>query len=61
MKPSWVLNAEAGTSEYNAMLFKRLTQHLQHLPFELRQLIQKKHAIVGEADFSGGRVSAASH
>ena len=38
--------------------FERLTQHLEHVPAELEHLVEKQHAVVGEADFA--RDAAAS-
>ena len=43
-----------------APFFERLTQHLQHRPLELRQLVQKQHAVVRERDLARPRVGAAA-
>ena len=41
-------------------ILQRLTQYFERRTLKLSELVEKEHAIVGEADFSGLRVVAAS-
>jgi hypothetical protein len=42
--------------------FQGLAQHLQHAFFELGQLVQKQHPVVGQAHLAGpGHAAAADH
>jgi len=41
--------------------FQRFAQHLEHAPVELRQLIQKQHAVVRERNLARHRIAAAAH
>ena len=40
-------------------VLERLAQHLKRGAFKFRQLVQKKHAVMGEGDFSGSGNGAA--
>ena len=42
-------------------VFERLAEHFERGAVELRQLIEKQHAVVGEADFAGRGRGAAAH
>ena len=39
---------------------ERLSQDLEHVPAELRHLVEKQHAVVREADLAGARQCAAA-
>src|SRR6185312_12732842 len=41
--------------------FQRLSQRLEYVTVELRQLIEEQHSVMGEAYFSGPRVDATAH
>jgi hypothetical protein len=56
-----ILYPKACPSDDNFAFFEGLAKDFQHLAFEFGQLIQEKHAIVGEADFTGKGVVAATH
>ena len=46
----------------NLALLQRLTQHFQGLSLELRQLVEKQDAVMGQRYFSRcGRAAAADH
>lgn len=40
-------------ADRNLTILQRLAQHLKHMPGELRKLIEKKYALVCEADLAG--------
>ncbi len=42
-----------GAADGDHFVFERLAQHFQHSGTELRQLIQKENAAVGQADLTG--------
>ena len=42
-------------------VLQRLTQVFEHVFCELRQLVQKKHAVVAQAYFAGSRVGTAAN
>ncbi len=44
----------------DAPLFERLAQHLEHVPAELRHLVEEEHAVMGEADLAGPRLRSAA-
>ena len=50
-----------GARNGHLSLLQGLTQYLQAFPVELGQLVQKKHPMVGQTDFSGGRRIATTH
>ena len=56
-----ILYAELGPRDRHTSLFERLTQHLEHGAFELRQLIQKEHPMVGQGYFARLRMIATPH
>ena len=37
-------------------VFERLPQDLEHVAAELEHLVEKQHAVVGEADLAGARL-----
>ena len=39
---------------------ERLAQHFEHVAAELEHLVEKQHAVMGEADFAGPRLRAAA-
>ena len=41
-----------GPGDGHLTVFQGLAQHFQHILLEFRQLIQEKHAVVGQADFA---------
>ena len=45
----------------DAALCERLAQRLERVPGELGQLVEKKDAVVGEADLSRSEIDAAPH
>jgi len=45
----------------NTAFLERLTQNLQNVARELRQFIEKEHAIVGHADFTWPRDRTATN
>lgn len=47
-----------GPGDHDFARFQGLAQHFQHAPLELRQLIQKQHAMVGQGDLAGLRAAA---
>lgn len=51
--------AGGGATDADLAVFERLAQHFQHIFFELGELIQKKDAVVSEADFAGAGIGAA--
>ncbi len=51
----------AGAGDVNRTGLQWLTQHLQYLTIELRQLIQKQHAMMCLADFTGAWLAAAAN
>jgi hypothetical protein len=55
-----ILYAKACPSDDDFAFFEGLAKDFQDLAFEFGQLIQEKHAIVGEADFTGNGVVAAT-
>src|SRR5438128_6035262 len=57
---TWEGEAAGRARDRYFSVFERLTHHFQRRSFELRQLIEKKDAIVGEAHFarSGERTAA---
>src|SRR5438034_3895612 len=50
----------SGAGNTNRAVFQRLAHYFQHIAWKLGHLVQKKHAVVGERNFSGTRHSAAS-
>ena len=40
--------------------FERLAHGFQHAAFELGQLVEEQHAMVGEGDFAGGGIDIAA-
>ena len=49
----------SGAADADLAVFEGLAQHFQHIFFELGELIQKKDAVVSEADFAGAGIGAA--
>ena len=41
-------------------LFERLPQHVEHVPAELRHLVEEQHAVMREADLAGPRDRSAA-
>ena len=52
--------AAGGAAHRDLAVFQRLAQHLKTLAGELRQLVQKQHAAVGKAAFTGAEQGAAA-
>ena len=49
-----------GARDGDSAVFQRLAHDFQHVAGELRQFIEKEHAVVGERDFAGPRNHAAA-
>ena len=47
--------AMAGAGDMDVAAFQRLAQGFEHATVELRQLVEKKHAVMRERDFAPGR------
>lgn len=48
-----------GPGDDDLAAFQGLAQDLENLPVELRQLVEKQHALMGQGDFSGAGLAAA--
>ena len=51
-------HATAGSTNSQMPIFQRLAQGFENLAGKLRKFIEKEHALMGEADFSGARNAA---
>ena len=51
-EPGRIGKADGGTADRHLAIFQRLAQHLQHVLFKLRQLVEKQYAVVGEGDLA---------
>lgn len=58
LKACWKPHPIPRPGDHDMARLQRLAKYLKHPPIELRQLIQKQHAMVGEGDFTGLRATA---
>src|SRR2546426_5673221 len=56
----WKGKGHSGAGNAYRPIFQRLAHYFQHIAWKLGHLVQKKHAVVGERNFSGAGHSAAS-
>ena len=49
-----------GARDGDAPFLERLAQHLEHVAAELEHLVEKQHAVMGEADFARPRLRSAA-
>ena len=52
-----VFDAGFRTRDGDHAFFERLAQHFEHVARELREFVEKKHAVMRETDFTGTRVA----
>jgi hypothetical protein len=43
------------TRDYNLGILHRLSESIQHVPWELQHLVQKQDAVMSQADLAGAR------
>ena len=55
MKLAGKLKRAGCAGKRDGAVLQRLTEHLQRIPAELRQLVQKEHAAMGEAHLARPR------
>ncbi len=60
MKRAGKLHVRAARAILTHAFFQRLAQHFQHVPAELRHLVEEEHAVMGEADLARARLRAAA-
>ena len=60
MKRAGKVHVRAARAILHAAFLDRLPQHFEHVPAELRHLVEKQHAVVGQADLARSRLRAAA-
>ena len=60
MKRAGKITVLRGARDPHAAFLERLAQHLEHVPAELRHLVEEEHAVMREADFPGPRMRSAA-
>src|SRR5712691_8518967 len=55
-----ILGLARGARNGDAAGLERFAQRFEHLPVELRQLVQKQHAVVRQRYFAGARIAASA-
>ena len=56
-----IVHAEPGTGDGDQSLFHWLTQYLEHIPFELGQLVEEENPIVCQRDLPRLRILSATY
>jgi hypothetical protein len=54
-EPCRVGETQGGPAQRDDAVFQRLAEHLEHVPTELGELVEKEDAPVGEAHLTGPR------
>ena len=60
LEPGGHMQRAAGAGHGDLAVFQRLAHRFQHVPVELRQLVQKQNAVVGQRDLAGAQRRAAA-
>ena len=56
-----IVNGIFGAGYGDMTVFERLTHHFEHLTGKFRELIEKKHSVVGKGNLSRNRVCATTN
>src|SRR5439155_8510207 len=52
---------QAGAGDSHVAVLQRLSQDLEYVALELRQLVEEEHAVIRQTDFSGARHDTAAN